>query len=169
MEDRTCEHTIRLLPDYQAGLLADAKREQVESHLAACAACRAELEALEQTVGVLDQTRPLAPSRDLWPAIAAQLSPGRTSSVWWRIPVSRQPAWRLALAAAIVLFVAFSILFGPVSGPYDARLVGQADEEAPVFVRWHAEASLSTGMADPYALAVIHSKHTARLEEADSL
>ncbi len=168
MAEPKCDEILKLLPDYQAGLLEDARRESVQAHLAACASCRAELEALERTAAVLGETEALTPSRDLWPAIAAQLSPRRTSSVWWRTPVPRQRAWRFALAAAIVLFVAFSILVGPLSGPPDsARLVAGVDEEAPIFARWHAEASLDMGMADPYALAVVHSQQTARLEEAD--
>lgn len=168
MTERKCDDILKRLPDYQAGALEQAEWDSVEAHLAACAACRAELTALERTAAVLDDTKARAPSRDLWPAIAAQLSPRRTSSVWWRIPVPRQPAWRLALVAAIVLFVAFSILVPPLSGPPDsARLVAGVDEEAPIFARWHAEASLSTGMADPYALAVVVSRETTRLEETE--
>jgi predicted anti-sigma-YlaC factor YlaD len=170
MTEPKCDGILKLLPDYQASLLEGARRQSVEAHLAACSSCRAELEALERTASVLDETKALTPSRDLWPAIAAQLSPRRTGSVWWRVLVPRQPAWRLALVAGIVLFVAFSILVGPLSGPPDsARLVAEVDEEAPIFARWHAEASLGTGMADPYALAVAMSRQEARLEEADSL
>ena len=161
-----CSEVVNALADYQAGVLEGARRSAVEAHLAACSACRQELAALERAAALLDETQALKPSRDLWPGVAAQLQPRRAPRPWWSIPVPRQPAWRFALAAAFVLFVAFSVLVGPLSGPHEARLVAQVDEDAPVYALWHAEASLTNGMADPYALAFAVSRQTARLEEA---
>ena len=169
MADFKCDDSLKLLADYQAGSLDGARRDAVEAHLAACRSCRQELAALERTASVLGETKGLAPSRDLWPGVAAQLQPRRAARPWWRTLIPEQRPWAVAAAVAtlLVLIVAGSVLLPPASGPPEsARLVTQADEDAPVYARWHAEASLTSGMADPYALAFAVSRQTARLEEA---
>jgi len=167
MADIKCSEVLTALPDYQAGVLEGARRSAVEAHLAACSSCRGELAALERAAALLDETEALKPSRDLWPAVAAQLSPRKAAWAWWRIPAPRQGGWPAVLAVAIVLVIAAAVLMPPLSEPPEwAGLTSQADEEAPVYARWHAEASLTSGMADPYALAFVVSRQTARLEEA---
>lgn len=48
------EHVEYLLPDYLNGMLEESLRPGVESHLAECAACRAELEELRPAMALLD-------------------------------------------------------------------------------------------------------------------
>ncbi|MCX6135447.1 MAG: zf-HC2 domain-containing protein [Ignavibacteriales bacterium] len=48
------EHVEYLLPDYLKGMLEESLRPGVESHLAECAACRAELEQLRPAMALLD-------------------------------------------------------------------------------------------------------------------
>jgi anti-sigma factor RsiW len=90
------------LDDYVDGALDEASFQDVEAHLAGCAACRErerELRALLAAAAALPRT--VAPPRDLWPGVAARL--GRPRVVAWpRLPSGR-PA---LLAAAAVLLAA---------------------------------------------------------------
>jgi hypothetical protein len=63
------------LSDYLDGELTPEDRREVAHHLESCAECAQALRELEQ---VMERARALperAPERDLWPAIAARLSP----------------------------------------------------------------------------------------------
>ncbi|NOT33589.1 MAG: hypothetical protein HOP12_05385 [Candidatus Eisenbacteria bacterium] len=62
------------LSEHLDGTLDAATLREVDSHLAGCASCRAvraELERVRDAARVMD---PIAPSRDLWPAIEARLA-----------------------------------------------------------------------------------------------
>jgi predicted anti-sigma-YlaC factor YlaD len=126
----------------------------VAEHLADCVACRAELVALEHTADLLSTTTPQRPSRDLWPGIAAQLAPRKPARAWWRILMPARPHWALAAAAVIVVALVLLLPFAADHGP-GVRLPFEADDEAPLFAQWHAQASLSTGLADPGAVALV--------------
>lgn len=101
------------LDNYHDGALPAAASALVEAHLAACAACRAELESL---AALSERARRLpaevAPARDLWPEIAARIPAGQDASDRSVVAIDFQPARRnvvrtrwLAAAAAIVLVV----------------------------------------------------------------
>jgi anti-sigma factor RsiW len=108
------------LNDFADGDLPAAEREEVQKHLAACAECSLEVEAIH---GLRAQARALpreiAPPRDLWPEIAARIGV-QTGAVDGEIArrrvvgtVFRPPArsiWRrrAGLAAAALALVAFS-------------------------------------------------------------
>lgn len=111
----SCERMETLLHDHADGLLEDGDRRRLETHLRDCAACAGELEALERLrrqVGELP--RSVEPSRDLWPGIAARLSPrarvleghfgGRRGGSRWR---PDRVQWA-AMAAAALLLVTLS-------------------------------------------------------------
>ncbi len=61
---------------YLDGALSAADRGRVEAHLATCASCRVELDALQQLYTALDELAP-APSHSLVPGVLAQLRPRR--------------------------------------------------------------------------------------------
>jgi anti-sigma factor RsiW len=155
MTPTDCSDIRGMLADYQAGLLGGRRRAEVEQHLAGCEACRAELRALEATAKVLDETEPLRPSRDLWPGIARQLTPRRRPQAWWHSLVPSSPRAAFALAAVVVLLVAVAIVFPIHSHHPLAPLPHAVDEDAPLFAQWHAQASIRSGLADPYALALV--------------
>lgn len=86
--------TMKDLLDLRAGDGSVAARR----HVAECAACGAELEALHQRAAQLRALPPRRPSRDRWPAVRETLAAERRLG-------RRRLAWRLAgLAAAAGLF-----------------------------------------------------------------
>jgi anti-sigma factor RsiW len=91
-----CEHCEALIDDYVDGTLEAPDRGRIESHLSACAACRAladDMGAIRRAAGTLERHQP--PAR-AWTRLAASLEAER----------SRRFAWRpLALAATLLLVV----------------------------------------------------------------
>jgi anti-sigma factor RsiW len=61
--------------------LAPTARADAQTHLAACAECRAELAALERVAGTLASLTPEPLPADLAPRVLAQIEP--TRRVWW--------------------------------------------------------------------------------------
>ena len=89
----------------------ETERERVASHVATCAACSSELDALQSVRGALD----------LWeapePALGFRLVADRDRSApWWRRAI--EASWGLAAAAGLVLVVAAAI--ASVEVRYDA-------------------------------------------------
>ncbi|HSK09186.1 MAG TPA: zf-HC2 domain-containing protein, partial [Vicinamibacterales bacterium] len=101
-------HDTSRLPDYVDDDLAPAERDAVARHLASCAACAAEVEALRDLkarASGLPSDRPLA--GDPWPAILARIESGSPSAdrgrvLPWRVTLSLP---QLAAAAALLLAV----------------------------------------------------------------
>ncbi len=156
MRATPCDRLRPLLADFQAGALDTSRAEEVGAHVATCAACAKELAALNSTAALLDATEPLRPSRDLWPQIATQLRPRQPSRAWWRGLVPATPRAAIGLAAAMLVIVALVVVLPLHWGPAPAvPLPYAADDDAALFAQWHAQASLTSGLADPYALALI--------------
>ena len=92
--------------------LAEPDRTAAESHIAACADCRAELSALRQVLADLHALPAgVAPARDLLADIhsAIELEPDTGLPARWRVRTLRSARWALA-AAAIVLIVATAVI-----------------------------------------------------------
>jgi len=92
------------LQDFREGLLTVEGREEVASHLDACSACRADLEALAELMdGMAELPVEAEPSRDLWPQIQWRIQGSETRRPE---PSNRKgitvQAWQL-LAAGLVL------------------------------------------------------------------
>jgi len=100
----TCDEAKNRLDDYIDGALDEAEFQDVELHLAACAACSAEERRLRSVVAqAAALPAEMSPPRDLWPGIADRITAARARPVprvvrrgWW------SPAG-LAAAAAVVL------------------------------------------------------------------
>jgi len=127
-----------------------AERDAVAVHLSVCAACAAEVEAMQATRRQLTAWalpepagRLAADAVQAGPAPARVLRPAR----WWR---RRVPAWAQA-AAAVVLFAAGLALGGTTS-----RWLGQA---AP------ADAVATPGTVSPQSLADVEQRLLAEIEE----
>lgn len=111
------EYVLERLDDWVGNELPDADRQAVEFHLAVCAGCRAEAEALK---ALLEEVSALplevAPGRDLWAGIAARIEPPADV-----IPISsarrwRPPQWLTVAAAAVVVAVSSSLVTLKLAG-----------------------------------------------------
>ncbi len=170
MRQAGCRPVRDLLAEYQAGLLTERQRAEVAAHLRECGPCARELAALERTAGLLSGVEPRRPARDLWPGIAGRLADRRVRHSWWAPLVPTRRAWYVVGAALLVLAVVFVGVLArsphsAVSGPA-THLVAETDAEAPTYAHWHAEASMTSALADRYALAVVLSSKTAEPREA---
>ncbi|MEP0546096.1 MAG: zf-HC2 domain-containing protein [Rhodothermales bacterium] len=107
-------HVDHLLSDYLDGTLPAVQYNTVEQHLSDCPACRAEFERLHALVTALHALpRSVAPSRDLWNGIEAQIaSPDRSRRGPDRAAKRGAAAWRrLGVAAVVVALVGLSALW----------------------------------------------------------
>ena len=117
-----CTEYSPLLDEYLDGTLDPGRRPAVEAHLAACAACRAELEAIRRIAdGARALPGTLPPPDAVWAGITSRLPLAGTVR---HHPVARS-RW-LQLAAAVALFVAGYALArvgpgAPDAGAFAAR------------------------------------------------
>ncbi|MFW6161358.1 MAG: anti-sigma factor family protein [Planctomycetota bacterium] len=103
-----CEWVCRHLDAYELGLLDPAERGRLEAHLAACAACRARLEAARETDRAVQEALG-------W----ANPGPAFADRVMRAASQPRRP-WRrvvAAVVAAAACFVIFYALYRPPEGP----------------------------------------------------
>jgi len=99
-------HPSRHLPAYLDGKLADGARRLVETHVAACARCRAELEQIRNGMALV-QALPVAQAPEyVWTAIESALdrpvADGRSPRFHWRFA---------AAAAALVILAAVAFWY----------------------------------------------------------
>jgi anti-sigma factor (TIGR02949 family) len=136
-----CKKAIEQLSAYLDGQLTAPEREAVRSHLAECARCRAELEALERTARALaDLPRLQAPSdlRDRVMGKVAGVAPAE----------ARPPRWRMYWgAAAAVLFAVVIMLLTRTAPPRPTgpEPAGVAAKNIPPGEVAPAEGSVSPG------------------------
>jgi hypothetical protein len=100
----TCDDVRTLLPDFVLGSTERRDELDLRRHLRGCGACRRELDALREGVGVFASTleRPAPPG--LRDRVMNVLSEEWTEAI--ESPRSREPAprgWRIAFAASIAL------------------------------------------------------------------
>lgn len=106
----TCDAFQELLPDYLEGALPDSALADAELHLAACAACRSLVTDLQQISHEAAALAPLAPSRDLWPGIAARIAPRTLQLPSAGATPRRRPRWLTgALAAGLTGIAALAL------------------------------------------------------------
>jgi predicted anti-sigma-YlaC factor YlaD len=91
-------HVDHLLARYCDGELSATERRRVDAHLASCARCRAALEEIEFSAGVMRQITTVAAPPSVWHAIDAALPEPQRSS---RAPVTLRWAPACALILAI--------------------------------------------------------------------
>lgn len=98
-------HVFDDLELYVLGVLPPASRAEVDSHLVACADCRAEAAALSDVLSAIHESLPeREPSLGLRDRILTSARPARPSPIAWLRP-SRAWLPAAALAAAITLAV----------------------------------------------------------------
>lgn len=118
-----CREVEDRLDDYVDGSLAEGEFQEVELHLASCAACRDAERGLRRLLAqAAALPREVTPARDLWPEIAARLQAPA-------IPGSGLVAAAAALAVAVAATFFFRGGPAPTSGP--ATLSVAVSAESP--------------------------------------
>jgi len=122
------QHVIEDLPAYALGCLDDDSRVRVSQHLAACPACRAELETYQDVADQLACVAPeVQPSEGLKERLMERVRPSRrepAKAPWWqrlpRLVRLTAPVWGgVAVILVVVLSVSNLWLLGQTtrSGP----------------------------------------------------
>jgi predicted anti-sigma-YlaC factor YlaD len=161
----TCEETTPLKMDRLQGRLSAADEARLEAHLATCAACRAEVDAMTETwntLGNLDHEQ--VPHERLRARFHAGLAAyeARESLPWTERWLGRwwpqQPALQMGLAAALALV---GLAVGQqLPSPVDAEVAALRDE-----VRTVGLALLDHQSASERLLGVEWSRRTAQAPE----
>ena len=95
----TCNEADDRLDDYVDGALAEGEFQEMELHIASCAACREQERRLRLILAQAHALpREVPPPRTLWPGIAERIAQSRR--VLWQSPLG------LAMAAALLAAVA---------------------------------------------------------------
>lgn len=122
----TTRHYTTELSDYLDGELAAEERGELEAHLASCRECADALAQLRAVVSAAGELPDLPPERDLWPGIAARLSPRDTGrerdqliALRRRRHVVMTVPQLIAAAIALILFSA-SAVWLTVAGTADS-------------------------------------------------
>jgi anti-sigma factor RsiW len=146
----SCEQVRSKLPVYDLDVSSsDAERAGINGHLAACAACRAELEALRRTDELLRRAgTPEAPA-GLWERIEPRLvsrerAPRRIAWprwAWW-------PTAGAAAAAAVLLALA-------LRPAHELRLPDERATDSELFLERQVVTSVAQPHADRLALLVL--------------
>ena len=127
----TCEAVRDLLSAHLDGELDEAERRVVEGHLAACAACAADREALRRTVGLVkDLPRESAPAA-LADLVRAALPPAGAASAADRSAPATSPRVAVPVASRRTLLtfprVAAALAAGAVATVCSARVAGASE------------------------------------------
>lgn len=105
-------HVLDDLELYTLGVLPPASRAEVESHLVACADCRAEATALAEVLSAIHDSLPeREPSLGLRGRMLASAEPARPAPIAWLRP-SRSWLPTAALAAAAITLAVMSVGVG---------------------------------------------------------
>ncbi len=135
MNDAT-RHPLDLLPFLVNGTLSAAEREQVERHLAACAACREEAGFLRALKDGVRAAETAGPGELGWQRLQRALRQDGRS------PRRRAPGWmKLALAASLGAVVLQTALLLDRSGDRVYRPAGEQTTGAVVQLRFRAQAT----------------------------
>lgn len=165
----TCAAVDEQLVDYLEGALDVSAAAALELHLSGCISCRAlvhDFEALARSAATLPE---LAPSHDLWPAIARRIDApvadlGAYASAR-RADASRAPwrRWRTAaVAAGLVGITAFTtyVLTDRATAPVVAQGVG-ADSSAPAGAAPEGGSPASPDIAATSVLSAVGARNVA--------
>jgi hypothetical protein len=117
--------------DYLTGSLVESERQQFESHLKSCPACRAELDALSRTWANLRDVPPIPPNtramRARFETILVEKQSSRTRlKAWLNHHASVRPVLQ---ACAALLLVLLGIQFGRETQPASAPEVRKLSQE----------------------------------------
>jgi hypothetical protein len=116
-----CSQVRDKLPDFSVQMLHGKEQHEVETHLAGCADCRAELHALENTMVLVEQYGFHQPPVGLFNGVRNRIESGavvRERAPWWWVLLGSTPARAAAMgiaAAAVAVGVIWPV--GPANVP----------------------------------------------------
>jgi hypothetical protein len=126
-----CEETRNLLAAYLDGETTQSEKESMEAHLAACPACREELEKLGEAQAKFKQTLKMAagnvsPSGRAWAKVRQQITQEQEKAAarvlphesFWQRTIGKRLTWKTATAGvlAVVLIVSAAIAIPILTG-----------------------------------------------------
>jgi predicted anti-sigma-YlaC factor YlaD len=146
-----CEQFKSRLAEYLVGALKGRARSRVEEHLRECAACRAEVAALERTGAILDAGLLFDAPDGTWDSISRRIAqPARN--------VTRRLRWAWGAAAsavAIVLIVIALFVARPSgSGPTQVAMSPPAEEEMEAAIEGRIPAAWAAPLSDEAAIGL---------------
>ena len=154
-----CKQVRDKLEQYELGALNEVETATIAEHLAECAECRAEVEALRRTAELLTPMEPALPTHDLWPGIRERLRP-RRSWAWGALA----PHWQPALAGGIVLLVIISgltwLALRPPAIEPSSELLASEYQQQQIIAQWEQP------LADDAALGMMFVSLGSAEEEA---
>lgn len=123
------------LEEFLAGTLEPSERTSIEAHLGSCAACREELQGMEDVSLLFDALRPqdeieIEPAPGFYARVAAQIAE-RNAAPSWNNFFALDPAWgrRLVFSCLLVLAAMGTYLVsnerGYFSGPMPDAVMAQ--------------------------------------------
>jgi hypothetical protein len=134
-----CDAFDAALADYLENTLAPEARAAADAHRASCARCDALVRDLDAIRAEAAELRPFAPSRDLWPGIAASISTSvasldeldarqrRPHRTW----ISPRVAAALVLLTAGTTFVVARMTTGPAAPTHQVAVNPVNPQDAP--------------------------------------
>ncbi len=146
-----CNEVKTRLADYSVGLLNEAERQGIETHLAECPSCARELRALERVDRVLNALSVEEPPAHLWENIRAQIETAPRRQVpfwkrWFTLP-------RLALGGAVAAAILFVVVYlGVPRAPEDGT---HPHPEANELMQAHTMLSWGDPLSDKAALGAM--------------
>jgi anti-sigma factor RsiW len=147
-----CHKVRKRLAEYAVGGLRGRTRARIEEHVRDCAACKAELVALERTGGLLDSLSLEEAPAETWAAVQREMRGTE------RVPVARRLRWAWGTAAGVVALAALVVgafVLGPM-GPGEPQLVvaTEADEEMQATMEGHLSAVWAAPLSDEAAVGL---------------
>jgi anti-sigma factor RsiW len=124
------------LEEFLAGTLEPVERRTIEAHLGSCAACREELQAMEDLnllFGSLRVRDPIAPGPDFAVRVMQQVSESKSGPVWGGF-FAFDPIWarRMVVSCLVVLAALGTYLISSersyASGPMPDAVMAQQTE-----------------------------------------
>lgn len=155
-----CNRVRDLLPDYSMDMLDGRERQGVQTHLAACEECRAELRAQDAVVALIEEHGARQPPPGLFNGVRNAIEAGtvvRERAPWWSfLYTGPARAAGMSLALGALALGIFLPIGSPV--PNQGPLPLHIDNGAPIAttalassIRQHAMSATEGPLADRVA------------------
>ena len=112
MGNMSCSRMEKQMLPYVDGRLKVSEQREVESHLAACAACQLRVNEFRAVSGLLDELPQIEPSIAFDARVRARVAAEPVKQSWWTVFM---PSPRAALAASMLLLATIWIGLRPVN------------------------------------------------------
>jgi len=141
MSELDCSRVKSLISEYSVGLIGGRRKAEIETHLAECPACAAELEKLNKVMLLVDGLDAEEPPAGLWNGVYNRIAQPQTS----RSPFRRHLAgWSVGFTTAVLALI---LLF--------SRMHTGDDYSANEYLQGHATYASQELFADQAALNTV--------------